>query len=293
MEDTTIGVLLVILSAILWGVGNTVARVGLQSVKAISATILTLATGLVVALIIVLVFEFRALVSVSLVAVGWFALIGVLHFALGRLLFYQSMMYIGAARGTSITNVYPLFALILAIVFLEETATIPVVAGTLLVVGGVYLMLSESNETRIIKKSRILGYSLGLATALCWGAASVLIKYASQFGPPFVILTFAQLFGILALLAATGKGFDIGFKTNRKAVNLLLLVGVLNGIGLASFYFALTMAPVVVVSPLAAASPLVTILGVHLFLQRLERITPQLLIACFLVVAGGVLVALY
>lgn len=292
MEDTAIGVLLVILAAIFWGTGNTVARVGLQSVKATSATILSLATGLIVALIIVLVFEFEALVSVSLVAIGWFALIGIFHFALGRLFLYQSMRYIGAARGTSITHSYPLFALILAVMFLEETSTIPVIIGTVSIVGGVYFLLSESSETRVTKKNRILGYCFGLGTALCWGAASILIKYASQFSPPFVILSFALLSGMLVLSAATGKGFEIGLKTNRKAISLLLIAGVLNGIGLASFYSALAMAPVVVVSPLAATSPLITILCVHLFLQRLERITPQVLIACFLVVTGGVLVAI-
>jgi len=292
MEDTAIGVLLVILAAIFWGTGNTVARVGLQSVKATSATILSLATGLVVALIIVLVFEFEALVSVSLVAIGWFALIGVFHFALGRFFLYQSMRYIGAARGISVTHSYPLFAAILAVAFLEETLTIVVIIGTVSVVGGVYLLLSETSETTVIKRSRILGYCFGLGTALCWGVASVLIKHALQFGPPFVILSFALLTGILVLSAATGKGFEIGLKTNRKAISLLLIAGVLNGIGLASFYSALAMAPVVVVSPLAATSPLITILCVHLFLQRLERITPQVLAACFLVVAGGVLVAI-
>jgi len=293
MEDTAIGVLLVILAAVFWGIGNTVARVGLQSVKATSATILSLATGLVVALIIALVFEFKALVSVSLVAIGWFALIGVLHFALGRFFLYQSMGYIGAARGTSVSHSYPLIAAVLAVVFLEETLTIPLVIGTVAIVGGVYLLLSETGEKTVIKRSRILGYCFGLGAGLCWGATSVVIKYASQFAPPFVILSFALLTGILVLSAATGKSFEIGVKTNRKAIGLLLLAGVLNGIGLASFYSALAMAPVVVVSPIAAASPLITILCVHLFLQRLERITPQVLTACFLVVAGGVLVAIY
>jgi len=293
MEDTAIGVLLVILAAIFWGTGNTVARVGLQSVKATSATILSLATGLIVALIIVLVFEFEALVSVSLVAIGWFALIGIFHFALGRLFLYQSMRYIGSARGTSITHSYPLFALILAVMFLEETSTIPVIIGTVSIVGGIYLLLSEKGETQVAKKSRILGYGSGLGAALCWGIASVLISYSSQFGPPFVVLSYALLSGIIFLSAATGKNFEIGIKTNKKAINLLLIAGALNGIGLSSFYFALAIAPVVVVAPLSATSPLFTILCVHLFLQKLERITPLVIIGCLLVVAGGVLIAIY
>ncbi len=293
MEDTTIGIILVILAAIFWGIGNTIARVGLQSIKATSATILSLATSLIVALIITLILEPEALVSVSLVAIGWFALIGLFHFALSRFFLYQSMSYVGAARGTSVSHSSPLFALILAVMFLKETLTIPIVIGTVSIVGGIYLLLSESSETNVIKKSRISGYSFGLATALCWGAVSVLVRYASQFGSPFVILSFALLSGILILSAATGKGFEIGIKTNRKAISLLLVAGLLNGIGLASFYSALVMAPVVIVAPLAATSPLITILCVHLFLQRLERITFHVLIGCVLVVIGGILVAIY
>ncbi len=294
MEDTTIGVLLVILAAILWGVGNTIARVGLQSIKAASGAILSLTAGLVVALLTALAFEFEALVSVSLVAIGWFAFLGILHFALGRFLFFQTIRYIGAGRGTSITSASPVFALILAFIFLRETLTIPVIIGTLSIVGGLYVIFSESNDTRVIKKSRILGYLFGLLTALVWGAVAVVIKYqVSQIAPPFVVLTFALLFGILALSAATGKDFEIGIKTNKKAINLLLLSGFLTGIALVCLYSALAMAPVVVIQPIVATNPLITVLCVHLFLQRLERVTLQLVIGCFLVVTGGVLVAIY
>ena len=131
MEDTVTGVLLVILAALFWGAGNVFARVGLQNIKVVSGTILSLAASLIVALIMVFVFEFEALVSVSLFAVGWFALIGLVHFVFGRVFLYQSMRYIGAARGTSISHSAPLFALILAITFLRETPTIPVVIGTI------------------------------------------------------------------------------------------------------------------------------------------------------------------
>ncbi|MFC2013760.1 DMT family transporter [Chloroflexota bacterium] len=293
MDDTAIGVLLAVLAAILWGVGNTIARVGLQSIKATSASILSLSAGLVVVWITALVFEFDTLVSVSLVAIGWFALTGVLHLALGRFLLYQTMRYIGAARGTSVAHSYPIFALIFAIILLKETPTIPVVIGTVSIVGGIYLLLTESSETSAIKKSRMLGYSVGLVAALLWGAVSILIKHVSQFGPSFVVLSFALLFGTLALSAATGKSFQIGVKANKKAIYLLLLSGFLNGIGLIGFYSALAKAPVVVVSPLVATSPLFTVLCVHLFLQRLERITIHVLLGCLLVVAGGVLVAIY
>lgn len=293
MEETAIGVLLAILAVMLWGVGNTVARVGLQSIKAASGAVVSLVTSLIVALIIVLVFEFDALVSVSLVAIAWFALNGIVHFALGRLFFYQGMKYIGAARVQPLGSSAPLFALVLAVIFLEETPTILVIIGTLSIVGGLYLLLSEGSETSVIKKNRILGYGFGLATGLCWGASAVVIRYASQFASPFVVLAFSLLFGTVVLSAATGKNFEIGVRTNKKAIYLLLLAGVLNGVAGVSYYSALAVAPVVVVSPISASTPLIVTLCVHLFLQRLERVTRQVVIGCLLIVIGGALVATY
>ncbi len=291
MEQTLTGVLLSVLAVVFWGVGNTVARVGLQSIKAASGTVLSVAVSLIVALVITLAFEFEALVSVSLAAVGWSVLVGIFHFALGRVFLYQGMKYIGAARGTSISSSSPLFAIILAIMFLKETPTILIIIGTVLIVGGLFVLLSERGETRITTKNRMIGYGFGLATALCWGAVAVLVRFASQFAPPFVVLTISLLSGMLLLLAATGKGLQIG--TNKKAINLMLLAGLLNGIGVIGYYSALAIAPVVLVAPLVAASPLVTALCVHLFLQRLERITLQVVSGCFLVVIGGALVAIF
>ncbi len=293
MEETAIGVLLVVVAAIFWGVSNAIVRVGLQSIKAASGAILTLLGALTVTLSIALAFELKALLSVSLVAIGWFALIGILHFALGRFFLYQGIRYIGAARAVPIANSQPLFAIMFAAAFFGETLTVLAIVGALLICGGLYLLLSEGIEASLTKKSRILGYGFGLGTALCWGAIAVLIRYqASQFAPPIVVVTFALLFGVVTLLVATGKRLEIGLKTNKKAINSLLLSGFLTGIALASFYTALTMVPVMVVSPIAATNPLITIICVHLFLQRLERVTPRLVIGSFLVVIGAALVVI-
>lgn len=294
MEETALGILLVILAAIFWGGSNTLARVGLRSIKVKIGTIFSIATSFIVALVIALIFDFEALVSVSLVDVGWFALIGILHFGLGTLFLYQAMRYIGAARGTSVPHSYPLFALILALLFLGETTTIIAIAGTVSIVGGLYLLLSEGRKTMISKKDRTLGYAFGLGTAFFWGVAAVTIKHATQFAPPFVILTFALLAGLIVISLSTVRDFRNGIgTTNKRAISLLITAGFLNGIALAFYYSSLAKAPVVLISPLAATSPLFTILCVHLFLQKLERLTIQVVIASSLVVIGGVLVAIF
>ena len=160
-------------------------------------------------------------------------------------------------------------------------------------VGGLFLLLNESGKIMLPKKNRMLGYGFGLGTAFCWGIVAVIIKHATQFGSPFVMLTFALLFGLLVVLLNAAKDFAKGFKADTKNIRWFVIAGFLFAIGLASFYSALFKAPVIVVSPISATAPLFTILLVHLFLKRLERLTIQIVIACFLVVIGGIFVAIF
>ena len=265
----------------------------MQFLKAKIGICFNLATAFTITLIIALIIDFDALVSVSIVDVGWFALIGLIHFGLGNLFLYQSISYLGAARGHSATAVTPLFSLIFATLLLEETPTILVITGTMSMVGGLFLLLNESGKIMLPKKNRMLGYGFGLGTAFCWGIVAVIIKHATQFGSPFVMLTFALLFGLLVVLLNAAKDFAKGFKADTKNIRWFVIAGFLFAIGLASFYSALFKAPVIVVSPISATAPLFTILLVHLFLKRLERLTIQIVIACFLVVIGGIFVAIF
>ena len=57
-------------------------------------------------------------------------------------------------------------------------------------------------------------------------------------------------------------------------------------------FWALTEAPVVVVSPITGINPLVAILLAHVFLQRLEHVTKRTIVGGILVVAGVALVAI-
>jgi drug/metabolite transporter (DMT)-like permease len=70
------------------------------------------------------------------------------------------------------------------------------------------------------------------------------------------------------------------------------LAGISQGLGVASLFQALSRAPVTVVSPINASGPLITLLLVHLFLQRVESITPRLILGTFLSVAGVIVVIL-
>jgi drug/metabolite transporter (DMT)-like permease len=57
-------------------------------------------------------------------------------------------------------------------------------------------------------------------------------------------------------------------------------------------YFALNSAPLVVVSPVFAINPLVTLILASIFLKRLERITKRMVFGTLLVILGIVVITI-
>jgi len=70
------------------------------------------------------------------------------------------------------------------------------------------------------------------------------------------------------------------------------LSGIASAGGVTFLYFALSNAPVVVVSPVAAINPLITLTLAHIFLKKLERITKKTIMGTMLVVLGVIIITL-
>jgi drug/metabolite transporter, DME family len=68
--------------------------------------------------------------------------------------------------------------------------------------------------------------------------------------------------------------------------------GALESLGLLLVLYALTFAPVVLVTPLTATLPLWVILGGKLLLRDVEKITRQIVVGAALVVGGTIVMAL-
>lgn len=289
------GIFLAVAAAAGYGVGRIFAGVGLQQVKPLPGSIISLVAGGLLALAVSLIFRFEALVSVSLIAVGWIAIIGILSFALGRVFTFQGIKHIGASRSTSVYASYPLFTMALAIPFLGERVSPALVTGVALIIGGLALLFSERGAEKRVAAgaNRLLGYGFSLAAAVIYGANSVIIKWVvSEMADPLVTLTIAIFVGVVILLAVAGRGLGAAVKSYPRATGMLALSGMITTMGAMSLYSALDVAPAVVVTPLGATSPLFTLVGTYLFLRRLERLTYQVALGCLIVVIGGILVTI-
>ena len=143
-----------------------------------------------------------------------------------------------------------------------------------------------------MKKDAIIGRVFGIGAGLAYGLGSVLIRRSiTGITPPLVGAAIALLSGTLALPAVGARDFKANL-AKRKAIVLLLISGVAAAGGIISNFFALSLAPVVVVSPLQSISPIFALLLSRLFLGHLERITLRLVTGSFLVVGGVILITI-
>lgn len=289
----TTGILFAIMAAIAFGVARVFAGVGLPNMKPLHGSVVSLVVSWLLALVICLILQFKALVSLSLVNIGWLAITGLLSFALGRGFSFLGIKYIGVSRSITIYASYPVFTIALAIPFLKEKVSLPLIIGVLLIIGGITLLVSEPETEKKVTTgvNRLLGIGFSLASAMSYGANMVLIRWVvSTKVNPLVATTVSIFFGMLILLTTSGRHITDSIKSSHRATAFFALSGVAMTIGSIASYTSLSLAPAVMVSALGATSPLFAILGTYMFLQKLEKVTYQVVIGSLMVVGGGVLV---
>lgn len=138
-----LGVLLSLAAALGFGGSAVLARVGLQYVSPVTGTLVSLLVGIVITTTLALVLNFDEIWALTAIAFGWFLLVGVLNYPLGRLLNFNSVSKVGVARATPVVGASPLFAAALAVTIGGETMTWTIFVGTLAIVGGIALIVSQ------------------------------------------------------------------------------------------------------------------------------------------------------
>jgi drug/metabolite transporter (DMT)-like permease len=149
-------------------------------------------------------------------------------------------------------------------------------------------------ETRVRGRRYVwLGYMAAIGAAMSYGASQTVARHVTaNYAPPLVGTAFALLFGFAYVSIMFHRHIPKDLRTSsRRGFLWFGLSGITSATGVTFLYFALSNAPVVVVSPVAAISPLVTLMLAHFLLRRLERVTKRTILGTFLVVLGVVTVS--
>ncbi len=273
------------------------ARVGMQGIKPLPSTLISLVVSSFPATILALLFALQDIRALPPLAFLWLLGLGAVNFLGGRTQNYLAIARIGASRSSAILGTSAVFAATFAITITGERPHAVVLVGTAGVVVGLGIALGESIRRGWDTDRRsLLGYLEALIAAASYGGANVVAKELTQeYGSPLMISVFSLLFGVILLSPLAGREAISGLRTGRTDLRFVAFAG-LSGLASAtavmSLYYALQRADVVVVSPIVSVNPLITLLLAQLFIARLENITRRVVVGTTLAVGGVLLVVL-
>ena len=274
----------------------------MQQVGSRTGTFISLAAGFVIISVVAWSMDSQALFAVTRSSILWFALLGLIQFPGGRFLNYTGIRLAGVARTTSISGTSPLFAALLAILFLGEQVTSSIVLGTLAVAAGLALVMSQRGAFPLTQSQEVqpsgtrrvaIGLLCAVAGAAAYGTGHAIARHVvTRVAPAPVTATYTLFFGMLFLLVISVPHLKRDLRAPRSALIMMILAGVCSSFGIFLMYTALARAPVMLASPIVATYPLIAMTFTHIFLQRLERVTLRMVLGAILVAVGITFVVL-
>ena len=220
----------------------------------------------------------------------WLAMAGIFNPGLFSICFMFGITKIGVARAAPIKGSSPLFACLLAMMFLSERPQWYNLGGVALIVLGIALVSSGRTQGHWKRIDALWP----VAAAGFAGAGAVLWRRALPSFPDTLAGAFVGLVAAFALTALYTVIFKASQIPNgiKKAWKPFFLVGIIGAIGQFFFTGALQRAEVYRMVPLIQTSPLITVIFALIFLRNVEFITWRVPVGALLTVSGAILVNL-
>jgi drug/metabolite transporter (DMT)-like permease len=279
---------LAILSSIGWATDSILVRRGSQFSNIFGAAFLSyFVTTLCLWFYIALFSTFHLLWSPATI---YFVLSGLLQPLLARILYYVGIQRLGVSRAGPLRGTGPLFAVIVAVIFLNERPNYFVYGGTILTVAGAGLILSrmrKEGDWRPFDAVFPLGAALVAAVSQSLRRTGLLML-----GNPFVgaaITNSTSLIIYLISLLVLGKIHLI--RPHRASLPYFGSAAFISAGAQALVFVALSRGEVSVMVPLFNTTPFFSVLFATIFLRDLERVTSRVVIGAALLVAGVIFIA--
>jgi drug/metabolite transporter (DMT)-like permease len=137
------GILLALAAAFVWGIGNVWVRLALQGMRPTTVSVFSLFIGLLLLFPLALILHWDDVTGITSGVILTIFFYGMANFLTGRFLNYSSISRIGLNKAIPIVASSPVFALTLAVIFLDESVNALIILGTVIVMGGIMLIVTE------------------------------------------------------------------------------------------------------------------------------------------------------
>ncbi|MCZ6563722.1 MAG: DMT family transporter [Deltaproteobacteria bacterium] len=282
------GEFLAILSSIGWAADSILVRRGSQSSNIFGAAFLSyFVTTLCLWSYIALFSSLHLLWSSATI---YFVLSGLLQPLLARILYYVGIQRLGVSRAGPLRGTGPLFAVIVAVIFLNERPNYFVYGGTILTVAGAWLILMrmrEEGEWKLFDAVFPLGAALIAAVSQSLRRTGLLML-----GNPFIgatITNSTSLIIYLISLLVLGKIHLI--RLHRASLPYFGSAAFISAGSQILVFVALSRGEVSVMVPLFNTTPFFSVLFTTIFLRDLERVTSRVVIGAVIMVGGVIFIA--
>jgi drug/metabolite transporter (DMT)-like permease len=224
------------------------------------------------------------------VAIAAFSVAGLLGSLLARVALFVGIDRLGPSRAESLKSTFPLFAVVAAVIVLEEQLTTPLVLGIALIVFGAAAVSWDTRTT----DGGATGIRFPLAAAFLLGIDPVVTKIGFAEGTPALV-------GVTVRVAAAAAGFGVylGWRLFRRGESPQLrltrwvaIATLANTVYLLAYLAALSHVPISVVTPIVGASPVVVLAASAATARTGERLTARLALGVVVLVTGVALVVL-
>jgi uncharacterized membrane protein len=290
------GELLALLSALLWAMASVLLTIGAKRLHVLPLNMIrcVVSTAFFWALL-PFYGGLEALAAIPAQAWIWLLVSVLALLVVGDTLYFRSMDLAGVSWAMPVASINPLWAVLLASLFLDEPLTWTLLAGALLVVAGVTLLSRSAGQATagraVEPAARRAGLLMALATSLLWGIGLVALKPATAGMHSVVANAVRQPMGLLLLLGlnlARGRWREMR-RLDRRSWAVILVASLAGtGLGTLLFVMAIQMAGAGRTAVLTTTAPLLALPFSMLWLQ--ERPTRWTLTGTLLTTAGILLV---
>jgi drug/metabolite transporter (DMT)-like permease len=268
-------VLLALSSAALFG-GMTVAlRIGMRGLDGSGgAALATVIAALGVALV-------AAAFDLDLAGAWPFLLAGLLAPGASQVLFTLAVGEVGASRTSVMVGGAPLVAVAIALVFLDEPLSAPLLVGAIAIVSGGALLAAERDRPGDLRR---IGLVYAAGAAVLFATRDNLARALHTEATPGTAAAATLVAGTIAAAVWTRRA------PTARELRRFAPAGILFGLSYICLFEAYFRGKVTVVSPLVATESLWGVGLSALLIRQTEGMGRRIALGALLVVAGGVLI---
>ena len=223
----------------------------------------------------------------NMLAVGFFALSGLLALGIGRLLNFVAMKQIGVAKTSALIGSNPVLTTLLSVFMLSERPEFTVIVGVVSVAMGIVLV----SGARGFKVEKAL--LIGMASALSYSLSNIAGKMGLSIQPdPYLSSQRGAAAGLLffvVYLAFTSRAGSL--RIGMLSLLYFSATGIVSSVGWIAMMKALELGSVSVVTTIVFSYPLFSIIFTRLMIRE-EPLRGTTVIGSILIVLGVVIVTL-